>query len=113
MPSVGSPGPLSGVAKWLAGVAPADEIDGFEFRSAEFGNVSILWHLRPMLRQHLSTERVDLYLPSAPHPGPFQSQVDAADPREQAAKRHAPPPRSGPQIAHPLSAAHRFPVSSA
>jgi hypothetical protein len=39
-----------------------------------------------MLFQNLQTERVNLHLPFALHPGSFEAQIKTTDPREQGAK---------------------------
>jgi hypothetical protein len=77
-----NPGSFSGLAEILAGEPSADEVHWFEFGSGEFGDVFILGHLRPMLLQHLSAERVNLDHPSALESGPVKAEVDSADTRE-------------------------------
>jgi hypothetical protein len=35
-----------------------------------------------MFRQHRPTERIDFYLPANLKPGPFEAQIEPADPRK-------------------------------
>jgi hypothetical protein len=62
---------LSGDTEVLAGKSATDDIDGFEFFSGELFDVSIAFHVRPVLLQNLLAEGINLNLPLALHPGPF------------------------------------------
>jgi hypothetical protein len=70
-------GALSGLAERLAGVSSANEVDGFKLVSREGSDVSMAFHPRPMLLEHLSAEWVDFHLPTAEKTGPVHADVDA------------------------------------
>jgi len=58
----------------LTGKPSADEVDGLEFISLDLSNVSIPYHLRPVLLQYLLAERVELDLPDYLHASAFEAQ---------------------------------------
>jgi len=72
----------SGGRQILTGESSTDEINGFEFSPIEFCNVSISFHLRPMLRQHLRTERVYFNLPATLHTSALQAKIHTSYTRE-------------------------------
>jgi hypothetical protein len=76
------------LAEILAGESAADEIDGFQFVSAESGDIVIAFNLGPMFREYPPAERIYLHLPSAFHPGAFQAEVQAADAGEEGTESH-------------------------
>jgi hypothetical protein len=76
-------GSFSGLAEILAGESSADEVNGFEFRSGEFSDVSITLYSWPVLCESSSAPVVNLDLPAALEAGPFETEVDAAYPSEQ------------------------------
>jgi hypothetical protein len=82
---VGSTLPGAGKAERLAGVAAADEVDGFNVAPVDLRDVSEVRDVRPVLRQHPGRVRVDLGLPADGHPGPLEAEVETADAGEQRA----------------------------
>ena len=69
----------------LAGEAAADEIDWLEVVLADTFDVKESWDIRPSLFEDFIAEGIDLDLPRRLEPSPFQTKVDTADTREQAA----------------------------
>ena len=68
----------------LAREAAADEVNGSESCGANGSDIFMALDLRPVLREHLATERVDLDLPAhGAEPGPFEAEFQAADAREE------------------------------
>jgi hypothetical protein len=77
------PGPLPGVADVLAREPAADEVGTLgEHVGAQGADVIVPPDVRPVLRQNLPAERVDLHLPDARHARAFKPEVESADASE-------------------------------
>jgi hypothetical protein len=76
----------AGVTDVLAGESAADEVNGFEFVSCDLSDVAITFYLRPVFREHLLAERINLDLPAALHASALQAEIHAADACEQRAE---------------------------
>jgi hypothetical protein len=70
----------------LAGESSTHDINSFEFGSGKLSDVAISFYAKPVLRQNVLAEWINLYLPAALHPGPFQSEIHAANASEQRAE---------------------------
>jgi len=83
---------LPGKGNVLAGKTPADEVDGFRRRTADFSDIFKPLCFRPVLREHGTTKLILLRLPDrVAKPGPFQAKLQATDPGEQRSNLHGDP----------------------
>jgi len=75
------------VADVLAGESSANEVDirtVLAFPPLHSGAYIVMFrNVRPVLRQHLTAERVDLDLADNGHPSPLQTEFQTADTSEQ------------------------------
>lgn len=92
MALVGLSGSFSGLAEGLAGIATAEQVDGFEFVSGEFSKIIIFFDIGPVLPQNFQTKFIDLALPLANHPGSFETKANTLDARAKATEGHSPSP---------------------
>jgi hypothetical protein len=74
---------VPGVRERLAGVSAADEVGSFNGAPVDRLDVAEVGDGGPVLGEDTAGVGVDLGLPDDPHPGPFQAEVEAADPGEQ------------------------------
>jgi len=65
----------------LTGKSSAENIDGCEVGS-DGADIVVTPHVRPVLRQHGPTKRIDFHLPLDLKARAFKPQVEPADPRE-------------------------------
>jgi hypothetical protein len=72
-------------AKVLAGEAAADEVNWLEVVLADVFNVGEFWDIGPPFGEDFIAKGVFLNLPHGLKPGPFQTEVNAANAREKAA----------------------------
>jgi hypothetical protein len=95
---VGEVGPeVSGVAisisescdtEWLAGVSPCDDVDIRYVLPVDLRNVAEIRDVGPVLAQYTCGIRFVLALPSNLEPSPLKAEIEASNPREQAADCH-------------------------
>jgi len=52
-------------------------------RTMTLSDIGIAPHVRPVLREHGPTKRIDLNLPLEVEPGPREAEIEAPDPGEQ------------------------------
>jgi hypothetical protein len=88
---VGSTATGASEAMGLAGKSSAENIDGFEFGTTDCSDILVAPHVRPVLREHRPTKRVNLHLPRHLKARPREPQIEAADAGEQAPHRHRSP----------------------
>jgi hypothetical protein len=74
----------------LAGEAAADEVDRVEVVRADLSDVLESARLREVPGENSPAVRLLLDLPGGPHPASLEAEVEAADPREEAADIHSP-----------------------
>jgi hypothetical protein len=75
----------------LAGEAAADDVDRLEVDRPDLADVFEAPRLGEAPGEDRPAVGVDLDLPSDPHPGSFEAEVEAADTREERPDIHAPP----------------------
>src|SRR5262245_15603674 len=116
----GQAGPLARDAQILTGEPAADQAHRGEARGVQGADVAVPGHAGPVAGQHPVARRVKLHLPEAAEAGPFQAQVETADPGEQTAEgqRHPSPPTpssasSASSWARPRTTARTAPAASA
>jgi hypothetical protein len=76
------PLPLSSLRKGLTGIPSGEKVNPFQFVTRKAADISIAFHLRPVFRENLAAEFVNLDLEPADHTGAFEADVQAADPGE-------------------------------
>ena len=76
----------SGVADALTGKTASGDVDGGEVVGAAVADIAVSGDGGPMSFQNSCCIVVDLDLPAAAQPGPFQAEVDTADAGKEASK---------------------------
>jgi hypothetical protein len=75
----------------LAGEAAADEVDRREVFRADLADVLEAPRFGEVTGEDRPAVGVELDLPSDPHPGTFEAEIEAADAREERSDIHSPP----------------------
>jgi hypothetical protein len=66
----------------LAGKTSANNVNWPEFDS-NGSDIVVAPHVGPMCRENSPTPRIDLHLPADLETGPFEAEIEAADPGEE------------------------------
>jgi len=74
--------PFAGLAEWLAGVSPADDIGSFNSIPINLFDVSYVWYVGPMLFQHSAGIRVYFTIPNDFHAGSLKPQIKSTNARK-------------------------------
>ena len=80
--------PLSSLTDWLTREPPAEQIHGFEVGAGQLFNIRVAGDIGPVLGQDPPAKGVRFHLPQDAMPRPFETQIQSADTREQAADSH-------------------------
>lgn len=78
----------SGQAEGLAGVSPADEVDGLNLAPIHRCHVAEIGHQRPVFGENPGSVGVGLALPHDLHAGALEPEVEPPDAGEQRADLH-------------------------
>lgn len=76
MSRIGCSSSDTGETEGLAGVAAADDVDGFNEAPIDQGDVTVVRDVRPMFGKHPAGVRVDLGLPDDTHPGTLEAEIE-------------------------------------
>jgi len=80
MTVIGGASLLSHVAERLAREATGYEGNASVSCSIDIAYIPQSWHIRPVLRQNTTAERIDLHLRDGTESGPLSGQIDPANP---------------------------------
>jgi len=65
------------------GFLPPPGAVGVGQSTVDLSDIGVAPHVRPVLREHGPTKRIDLNLPADVEPGPRKAQIEAPDPGEK------------------------------